>query len=377
MNRILSVLAIFLSSWVHSAIADTKPVVRIYVKNTSQIERKNEVIEVKFSRLSSKIIDKPFKIIESVSQQEVPYQLEYRGMEKPQNLLLQIKALKPGRELIFEVTSGAPVQTEAKTFARYVPERKDDFAWENDKIAFRMYGKALETASDNAFGTDIWSKKTDKLVINKWYQKGDYHKDNGEGMDFYTVGLTLGAGDIAPYVNDSIFFSNNYHRYKVLDNGPLRSTFQLVYDSWKAGNLTISTTKTISLSAGSQLNRVEVNYRIEGADKTEAVIGISKRKLPGSILLEEKNGVMGYWEPEIPGKGIIGVGVILNENAMEMKVEQGHLLSRVAIENSTPLVYYNGGAWDGAGIIKTDSDWFKYLKDYKYCLNTPLEIQVR
>ena len=25
----------------------------------------------------------------------------------------------------------------------YVPERKDDFAWENDKIAFRAYGKAL------------------------------------------------------------------------------------------------------------------------------------------------------------------------------------------------------------------------------------------
>src|SRR5471030_2052234 len=31
----------------------------------------------------------------------------------------------------------------SKTFARYVPERYDDFAWENDKLAHRTYGPAL------------------------------------------------------------------------------------------------------------------------------------------------------------------------------------------------------------------------------------------
>jgi hypothetical protein len=31
-----------------------------------------------------------------------------------------------------------------KTYARFVTELKDDFAWENDKIAFSTFGKALE-----------------------------------------------------------------------------------------------------------------------------------------------------------------------------------------------------------------------------------------
>jgi hypothetical protein len=32
-----------------------------------------------------------------------------------------------------------------KAYGRFVRERRDDFAWENDRVAHRMYGKALET----------------------------------------------------------------------------------------------------------------------------------------------------------------------------------------------------------------------------------------
>ena len=31
-----------------------------------------------------------------------------------------------------------------KVYGRHVPERKDDFAWENEYAAFRMYGPALK-----------------------------------------------------------------------------------------------------------------------------------------------------------------------------------------------------------------------------------------
>lgn len=378
MKRILNTLLFCgaLFNFNASAVADIKPISTIRVKNTSRIERKNEVIEVKFSDISAKINNRAFKLLESGSKKEVPYQLEYKGFDKPQNLLIQIRNLKPGQEAIFEVTAGEPSKVEAKTFARYVPERKDDFAWENDKIAFRMYGKALEGTSENAFGTDLWSKRTDKLIVNKWYKTGDYHADHGDGMDYYSVGFSLGAGDIAPYLNDSIYFSKNYRRYKVLDNGPLRSTFRLEYDAWKAGNMTITATKTISLSAGSQLNKVEVNYQIQGANETDVAVGIVKRTLPGTILLDEKRGIIGYWEPEVAGKGIMGVGIVLTKGAKEMKISSGHLLSVSVLQNEKPLVYFNGGAWNRAGDIKTDEEWFKYLENYKYCLDNPLKTEV-
>jgi len=375
MKKVYCVLLVY-GLFIHLFPASAQqPLARIRIKNTSEMERIAEVVEVKFTGLLTKINGAPFRVIETTNKKEIPYQLEFKGSDKPLNLLLQITILKPGQEITFDLISGQAAKPEPKTFARYVPERKDDFAWENDVIAFRMYGKALETASDNATGTDIWSKRTDKLVINKWYKENNYHTDLGEGMDYYQVGITLGAGDIAPFVKDSIILSKNYHYFKVLDNGPLRSTFQLGYDSWKAGDVDISATKTISLNAGSQMNRIEVKYNIKGGDQTDVVSGIVKRKDAGSIFLDEKNGVMGYWEPEVINKGIMGIG-ILTSNSKEMKMAKGHLLSRSSIQNNVPFVYYNGGAWNRAGRITTSAEWFNYLTDYKYKLDNPLVVTV-
>lgn len=355
--------------------AQQKPLARIQISNTSSMARGNELVEVKFSALESKVKRSSFKLIETEGKKEVSYQLEYKGSGKPVNLLIAIDSLNAGQILKLDIVPGQPAKQESKTFARYVPERKDDFAWENDRVAFRMYGKALETASDNATGTDIWSKRTDKLVLDRWYKENDYHNDKGEGMDYYQVGITLGAGDIAPYYQDSIIQSKNYHHFKVLDNGPLRSTFQLGYDAWKVGDMEISATKTISLDAGSQLNHIAVNYLIKGAGQTDVVAGIVKRSQDSPVLLDEKNGIIGYWEPEIKGKGIMGIG-LLTSNPKEVKNADGHFLSRMTIKNNVPLVYYNGGAWNRAGKITTAGEWFKYLKDFKFKIEHPLTVKI-
>ncbi len=85
----------------------------------------------------------------------------------------------------------------SKAFARYVPERLDDFAWENDKIGHRTYGPALAAPADGAAkevlvtnGLDIWCKRVSYPIVDRWYNKGHdhYHKDEGEGMDTYNVG---------------------------------------------------------------------------------------------------------------------------------------------------------------------------------------------
>ncbi|NQX00370.1 DUF4861 family protein, partial [bacterium] len=50
-----------------------------------------------------------------------------------------------------------------KAFGRFVRERFDDFTWENDRIAHRTYGAALETWKGEPLTSstlDIWSKRT-------------------------------------------------------------------------------------------------------------------------------------------------------------------------------------------------------------------------
>jgi pectinesterase len=56
-----------------------------------------------------------------------------------------------------------------KTYGRFVRERRDDFAWENDRIAHRMYGQALETWPREPLissAVDVWTKRVRRLVVN-------------------------------------------------------------------------------------------------------------------------------------------------------------------------------------------------------------------
>ena len=71
-----------------------------------------------------------------------------------------------------------------KVMARFVPERSDDFVFENNLIAGRFYGKALE-GNPTSPGLDIWVKLPGKLVADEWYKgfqtESDayYHHDHG------------------------------------------------------------------------------------------------------------------------------------------------------------------------------------------------------
>jgi hypothetical protein len=357
-------------------LAQTKATITI--QNNSAQERKEIVVAIKWETILARypqIDTTNFVVINQATKKQIPFQLEHRGLSSIQNLLVQINT-KAKASVILIIQKGKPEFFTTKTYARYVPERKDDFAWENDKIAFRAYGKAIENTKEDASGFDVWVKRTDKMVINERYKIGNYHIDSGNGMDYYHVGATLGAGNMAPYVNDNICYSGNYRKWLVLDNGPLRSTFQLTYDTWIAGGITVKATKIISIDAGSQLNRVENTYTFDGNKPMEVVVGLSKRQEAGVISLNEQQGIMGYWEPTFGQDGTTGVGSILTTPVKNMWVDKTQILAKTTVINNEPIVYYTGAAWNKAGKITDAKQWFTYLDNFYQQIKKPLIIKV-
>ncbi len=333
------------------------------------------LVEVDYAALAAQwqpLTKGSFKVINTASGQEVAYQVLTEGTGAPVKILLDV-ALPAGAKATVKFVEGTPAPVAAKTYGRYVPERKEDFAWENDRVAFRMYGRALEaTPKEMAYGVDFWNKRTGQLVINKWYKRSNYHKDEGEGLDYYHVGLTLGAGGIAPYLEDSIWFSRNYTGHRMLDSGPLRTTFELSYDAWQVGRKSVTVTKRVSLDAHAQLSKMDIRY----SESLPVAIGISKRKEPGAMLLEETGGVMGYWEPQHGADGTTGIGCIVLAPVKEMKVEKGHLLAVAATGEGNAITYYTGGAWDKAGKIKNAGEWFRYLQEQAIRLRQPVVVKI-
>ncbi len=350
----------------------------VTVKNETSVDYPDKVVEIPWELISNKWSNTDTSLINLVDEKtkkELPFQLEYRGEKGIRNLLVQlsVKANSSVRVVLQKKKHGF---FPSKTFCRYVPERKDDFAWENDKIAHRAYGKALEGTNEDAYGLDVWVKRTNKLILNERYKRGEYHIDHGDGMDYYHVGFSLGAGNAVPYINDSIWYSKNYHDYKVLDNGPLRSTFQLLYDAWNVNGRPVKAIKTFSIDAGSQMTKIKAEYIYEGNDELPVVAGIIKRKDPGEELLNEEKGIVMYWEPQHGEDGTTGVGLVLTKPVKKMMETDKHLLALITTENKA-VSYYTGACWDKAGEITNGTQWQKYLENFYRQLQSPLIVVVK
>jgi unsaturated rhamnogalacturonyl hydrolase len=351
----------------------------VQLTNPTGLNRKEELTEFSFDSCLVRVpgfLIPGTRIENALTGEEIPYQLEYRGEKSPLHLLVELN-ISPGSLIFLRAPDKAPSLPLTRTYARYVPERADDFAWENDRIAFRVYGKALEGTRENGYGIDVWVKRTDRMILNERYKRGEYHIDHGDGMDCYQVGNSLGAGNIAPFLQDSIWYSANYHRWKLLDNGPLRSSFILEYDAWNVAGMPVRVNKLISLDAGSQLSRIEAGFSWPGKQSLPLVVGIVKRKEAGEEWFDEQDGILGYWEPGQGEKGVTGLGAVFPQASASMSLQKGHLLAQVWADPGRPIIYYTGACWDKAGLFMDAGAWFDYLKEFRERLSRPLIVRWR
>ena len=151
---------------------------------------------------------------------------------------------------------------ETRVYGRFVPERKDDFAWENEYAAFRMYGPALKPENPSN-GVDLWLKASPELVVDSFYYREHvlglpYHINYGKGLDCYKVGHTCGAGGLVVIADGETFIGGPFDRWEILEQTPERFVFRLEYDSLLVAGHVLQESITITTEAGSPVNQAEV-----------------------------------------------------------------------------------------------------------------------
>jgi Domain of unknown function (DUF4861) len=251
-----------------------------------------------------------------------------------------------------------------RAFARHVPERFDDVAWENDRIAFRVYGPALEDHQQTGSGIDVWSKSIRGLVIDRWYRSTNYHKDNGEGLDFYDVGQGRGCGGLGVWNGKSLDVSRVWASHKILESGPDRASIELTYAPWTSGDRKVWETRRITLEAGSNLNRVVSTIDSDKPDELMIGVGISRRD--GDAAVKDKaRGLLSTREPKPGPTGTIGCGVLVDPAILVDFVEtKGDRLVLIKVKPGKPFVYYAGAGWSKSGDFPTAESWERYLREY-------------
>jgi len=306
---------------------------------------------------------------------------DFDDYHKPDMVIFQAD-FAPGETKTFTVSTGKKVtykKADFKAYGRFVRERFDDFAWENDLIAHRTYGTALITWKGEPLTSsaiDIWSKNTSRLVIDDWYMVDNYHSDQGEGCDNYSAGATRGDGGIGLWVDGKLVPPINFENSRVLANGPIRVLFELDYPAFDASGAKISETLRVSLDAGSLLDHYLATFK-GGSGALTAAVGL--KKVSGEQKdFDAKAGTLTSWESmENKKLGMQGVGVIVNPAAIEKQTEDQHNnLVVVKTEPNGTISYWAGFAWDRPGKITSQDAWKKYVSDSAQGVASPIEVSV-
>jgi rhamnogalacturonyl hydrolase YesR len=272
-----------------------------------------------------------------------------------------------------------------RAHARFVPERLDDFAWENDRVAHRTYGPAIIKDPKELLvssGIDVWSKSARKLVQDAWYRAGDYYKDKGEGMDFYHVGKTRGCGGLGIYDGKLLHTSSNFAGWKVLADGPLRAVFELKYDTWDADGRQVAETRQVSLDAGSNFSRVESRFTSPQATPLTVGVGIVRRE--GQGRYQQGAGTMSYWEPALGDNGSAACALIVPSatsyldlpSAAPAPLEAGHYVALATVRPRQSLVYYLGATWSKSGDFADAHAWEAYVMNAAARFAAPVKVTV-
>lgn len=266
-----------------------------------------------------------------------------------------------------------------RTCARFVPERKDDFAWENDLVAFRAYGPALRSGPENS-GFDCWFKRVPYPVMDKWYIEDvtvlkhskatkTYHQDQGEGYDGYKVGDTRGCGGISVFADGQLYNSETFVGHRIIENTPQRVAFELDYASDFKGAV-LRETKRITLIMGERLFQCDSRFTLDGKPAASLPVAIGLMpQVPGTTpVFAPKTGQMRLWE-NLEGLGL-GTAVVIDPKRVDKMIthtdaaNQTQALCLAKTDATGHIRWFAGFGWQGQGEITTDAKWQAYLTKF-------------
>jgi len=281
-------------------------------------------------------------------------------------------AAKPASDTAVKeaVTVAEPGQAAGvMAYGRLVPEREDDFTWENDKVAFRVYGPS-SGGKGQVSGVDAWFKKVPYSIIDKWYAGflagKSYHEDHGEGYDPYHVGDSRGVGGTAIWVAGVAWPAGKFNSYEVLQSGGDVVEFTLQYE-WETPLGQVGESKTISLKLGEQLYRVNSVFTLDGEPASlPVVIGLTTHDEAAQVASDGEKGRISTWEV-IDGNGI-GAGVLIAPDRTSMilhkpseEKDASHIWLVTSSDEDGELSFRAGFAWEAAQEVTSFEQWNEYL----------------
>lgn len=390
MNRRI-ICAALLAAVASPLAAQQRGALVVHTENALAAERRDETISLAWPALRQAIPTlqaNRVRVVDAGSGAEIVSQPVDNNADGTTDELLFQTSYQPGEARDFIVEPVAPTARPKPRVHALHDAHRDDVAWESDRIAFRIYGQGLWQAKEFeplvSSGVDIWPKRTRDLIVDAWYAKGhdQYHRDTGQGADFYSVGETLGAGGSAVWRNNTLYRAKNFKTHRIIADGPIRAIFELDYEPWDAGGVQVSETKRVSIDAGQNFFRQEITYRAPNNDEIPYAVGTVKRQ--GIVGASNRSGPWAWvttWGPterKNGGHGSLATAVLMEKSRMvDSRETADHYLAIANARPGVPAVQYVGAGWTASGDFDTVEDWWRATDAFAARLASPVKVTLR
>lgn len=269
------------------------------------------------------------------------------------------------------LTPPPPEQRKPRALARFAPERLDDLLWENDRVAHRIYGSALEAKEPpSGSGIDVWAKRVRWPFMDRQLKFPNYHVDRGEGLDFYDVGRSRGGGGLGIWYNNKLWTSRNFAEHKILETGGDAARFSVTYKPWPVDVVRkVWETREFALPLGSHFTRMRSTLSSDTKEPLTVAIGIAKKSGPngrGFVTRDREHGRMTFWEAENPDHGALGFAILADPAMVVGFAEDAeNYLMLLRVEPGRPFTYYMGSAWSRSRDFATREAWERHVAQQK------------
>jgi hypothetical protein len=261
----------------------------------------------------------------------------------------------------------APDSRDARAAVVHADYRFDDLLWENDRTAHRIYAHALEAAEPpSGSGVDSWGKNVRWPFADRQLRSGDQHSYRGEGLDFYNVGATRGAGGLGIWHDNKLWTSRNYVRHRILSAGGQAADFEVEYAPWPVDvGRKVWETRRFTLPLGTHFTRMVSTIASDRPDPLLVGIGIGKRTTgqgAGELTVDRAKGLLSWWGPADGDHGRMAIAIRVNPAAIaDVLADADNHLVLLRVTPGKPFVYYSGSAWNkGQGGFRTRAAWDAY-----------------
>lgn len=262
----------------------------------------------------------------------------------------------------------------AVTVADY---RYGDLLWENDKTAHRIYSRALEASEPpSSSGVDSWGKNVRWPYMDRQLRAGDQHGYHGEGLDFYHVGTSRGAGGLGIWHDNKLWTSRNYRSHSIIKNGPDIADFTVAYDPWPIDIARkVWEKRRFTLPLGTHFTRIVSTLHSDRPGALIVGIGIGKRTTGdgGELTVDRARGLLSWWGPDSADHGRMAVALRVDPvSIVDIKQDADNYLVLVKVQPGQPFVYYSGSAWSlGEGGFRTREAWDRYAASQNLDFTVP------